>query len=148
MSAQKRRREISPAIRGVIAYARNIERAPLKVIQARTGVATTSITNNAHHSAKQAKIYSDSSIHAHNSVAGTRSGRPPLLCQEEIDRMTQLATSSYAYRRKSWVAVAREARVKASRKTIEKAFQEAGLGRYSPRSKPNLTLEIREKRYS
>jgi len=31
---------------------------------------------------------------------------------------------------------------------VEKAFYQAGLGRYSPRSKPNLTLEIREKRCS
>jgi len=37
--------------------------------------------------------------------------------------------------------------VKASRITIETAFFEVGYGRYSPRSKPNLTLEIREKRY-
>jgi len=63
MSAQKRGREISPATRGVIAYARNVERSPLKVIQARTEVPITLIWNNALYSAKQAKIYSDSSIH-------------------------------------------------------------------------------------
>jgi len=63
MSAQKRGREISPATRGVITYARNIERSPLKVIQARTEVAITTIWDNAKHSAKQAKIYGDSSVH-------------------------------------------------------------------------------------
>ena len=66
-------------MRGVIAYARNIKKAPLKVIQARTGVVINLITNNTHYSAKQAKIYSDSSIHTYNLVAGTRSGRPLLL---------------------------------------------------------------------
>ncbi len=44
------------------------------------------------------------------------------------------------------MTVAREAGVKASRTTVERAFTEAGYGRYSPRSKPHLTLEIREKR--
>jgi len=146
MSAQKRGREISPATRGAIAYARNIERSPLKVIQARTGVAITTIWDNAKHSAKQAKIYGDSSVHTQNSAPGTRSGRPPLLSQEEIDRMTRLAILSYSYRRKIWIAVAREADIHVSKITIETSFHQAGLGRYSPRSKPNLTLEIREKR--
>jgi len=146
MSAQKRGREISPATRGVIAYARNVGRSPLKVIQARTGVPITSIWNNALQSAKQAKIHGDSSIHGQNSAPGTRLGRPPLLSQEAINRMTRLATSSYVYRRKTWMTVAREAGIRASRTTVDRAFREAGLGRYSPRSKPNLTLEIREKR--
>jgi len=79
MSAQKRLRELSLATRGVIAYAWNINRLPLKVIQARTGIPISTISENARHSAKQAKIHGNSSIHAQNSAPGTRSGRPPLL---------------------------------------------------------------------
>jgi len=52
MSTQKRGREISPATRGVITYTRNVERAPLKVIQARTEVPTSTILNNARYLAK------------------------------------------------------------------------------------------------
>jgi len=49
--------------------------------------------------------------------------------------MIKLATSSYEWRRRSWVTVARECGAIASRPTIEKAFKEAGYGRYSPRQK-------------
>jgi len=79
MSTQKRGREISPATREVIAYARNVERAPLRVIQARTEVPTSTISDNARHSAKQAKIHDDSSIYSQNSAPGIRSSRPLLL---------------------------------------------------------------------
>ena len=44
------------------------------------------------------------------------------------------------------MTVAREVGVTASRTTVERAFYEAGYGRYSPRSKPNLMLEMRQKR--
>ena len=44
------------------------------------------------------------------------------------------------------MTVAREVGVTAFRITVERAFYEAGYGQYSPRSKPNLTLEIRQKR--
>ena len=146
MSAQKRGRQVSPATRGAVAYARNLERSPLKTIQARTQVPRSTISDNARHSAKQAKIHGGSSVHAQNSAAGTRSGRPPLLSQEQIDTMLRKSTSSYEWRRKTWMTVAREVGVTASRTTVERAFHEAGYGRYSPRSKPNLTLEMRQKR--
>ncbi len=71
---------------------------------------------------------------------------PPLLAQYEIDAMIKLSTSSYEWRRKTWMTVAKECKVVASRKTIVKAFEEAGYGRYAPRSKPNLTVEMKEKR--
>jgi len=79
MSALKRGREISPATREVIAYARNIDRSPLKVIQARIEIPRLTISENARYSAKQAKIYGDSSVYTQNSAPGTRLGRPPLL---------------------------------------------------------------------
>jgi len=44
------------------------------------------------------------------------------------------------------MTVAREASIRVSRTTVDRVFREVGLGRYSPRSKPNLTLEMREKR--
>lgn len=134
MSAQKRGRQISPATRGAVVYARNLGRSPLKTIQARTQVPRSIISDNARHSAKQAKIHGGSSIHAQNSAAGTRSGRPPLLSQEQIDTMLRKSTSSYEWRRKTWMTVAQEVGVTASRTTVERA------------SKPNLTLEMRQKR--
>ena len=44
------------------------------------------------------------------------------------------------------MTVAREVGVTASRTIVERTFHEAGYGRYSPRSKPNLTLEMHQKR--
>ena len=129
MSAQKRGRQVSPATRGAVACARNLERSPLKTIQARTQVPQSTISDNARHSAKQAKIHGGSSAHAQDSAARTRSGRPPLLSQEQIDTMLRKSTSSYEWRRKTWMTVAREVGVTASRTTVERAFHEAGDGR-------------------
>jgi hypothetical protein len=56
MSAQKRRREVSPATRGAIAYARYQNRSPLRVIQARTGVSLSTISDICNHAHKQAKM--------------------------------------------------------------------------------------------
>ncbi len=146
MSAQKRGREVSPATRAAIAYARYQDRSPLRVIQARTGVSLTSISNISNDACKQAKIHGTEPFRGENVAPGSRSGRPPLLCQEQIDIMIKLATSSYEWRRRSWVTVARECGVIASRPTIEKAFKEAGYGRYSPRQKPYLTVIMKTKR--
>jgi len=146
MSAQKRGREVSPATRAAIAYARYQDRSPLRVIQARTGVSLTSISNISNHACKQAKIHGTEPFRGENVAPGSRSGRPPLLCQEQIDIMIKLATSSYEWRRRSWVTVARECEVLASRSTIERAFKEAGYGRYSPRQKPYLTVAMKTKR--
>ncbi len=146
MSAQKRGREVSPATRGAIAYARYQNRSPLRVIQARTGVALSTVSDICDHAYKQAKIHETESFHGENIASGSRSGRPPLLCQEQIDIMIKLATSSYEWRRRAWVTVARECGVIASRPTIEKAFKEAGYGRYSPRQKPYLTVAMKTKR--
>jgi len=52
MSAQKRRRELSLATREVITYIGNIERSPLKVIQVRTKIPTSTISKNARYLAK------------------------------------------------------------------------------------------------
>ena len=146
MSAQKRGREVSPATRGAIAYARYQDRSPLRVIQARTGVSLSTISDISNHAHKQAKLHETKSFHGENTAPGSRSGRPPLLCQEQIDIMIKLATSSYEWRRRSWITVARECEVIASRPTIEKAFKEAGYGRYSPRQKPYLIVTMKTKR--
>ncbi len=82
MSAQKRGREVSPATRAATAYARYQDRSPLRVIQARTGVSLTSISNISNHACKQAKTHGTEPFREENVAPGTRSGRPPLLCQE------------------------------------------------------------------
>ncbi len=139
MSAQKRGRDVSPATRGAIAYARYKDRSPLRVIQARTGVPLSTISDICNHAYKQAKIHGTEPFHGENTASGSHSGRPPMLCQEEIDKMIKLAISSYEWRRKSWMDVARECKIKGFIPTISKAFHEAGYERYSPRSKPWLT---------
>jgi len=101
MSAQKRGREVSSATRGAIAYARYQDRSPLRVIQARTGVSLSTISDICNHAHKQAKIHETKSFHGENTAPGSRSGRPPLLCQEQIDIMIKLVTSSYEWRRRS-----------------------------------------------
>ena len=139
MSAQKRGREVSSATRGALAYARFKNRSPLRVIQARTGVPISTISDITNHAYKRAKIHETASFHGENTAPGSRSGRSSMLCQEEIDNMIKLATSSYEWRRKSWMDVAHECNVKGSKPTISKAFHEAGYERYSPRHKPWLT---------
>ncbi len=136
MSAQKRGRDVSPSTRGAIAYARYQNRSPLRVIQARTGVPLSTISDICNHANKRAKTHETESFRGENTASGSHSERPPMLCQEEIDNMIKLATSSYEWRRKSWMNVAHECNVKGFKPTISKAFHEAGYGRYSPRHKP------------
>ncbi len=85
MSAQKRGREVSPATREAIAYARYQNRSPLRVIQARTRVSLSTISDICNHAHKQAKIHETKSFHGENIASESRSERPPLLCQEQID---------------------------------------------------------------
>ncbi len=101
MSAQKRGREVSPATRGALAYARFNNRSPLRVIQARTGVPSSTISDITNHAYKQAKIHETASFHGENIAPGSRSERSSMLCQEEIDNMIKLATFSYEWRRKN-----------------------------------------------
>ena len=135
MSAQKRGREVSPATRGALAYARFNNRSPLCVIQARTEVPSSTISDITNHAYKQIKIHETASFHGENIAPGSRFGRSSMLCQEKIDNMIKLATSSYEWRRKSWMNVAHECNVKEFKPTISKAFHEADYGRYSPRHK-------------
>jgi len=95
MSAQKRGRDVSPATRGAIAYARYQNRSPLRVIQARTGVPLSTISDICNHAYKQAKIHETEPFRGENTASGSHSGRPSMLCQEEIDKMIKLVTSSY-----------------------------------------------------
>ncbi len=95
MSAQKRGREISSATRAAIAYARYQDRSSLRVIQARTGVSLTSISNISNHACKQTKIHETESFREKNVASESRSERPSLLCQKQIDIMIKLVTSSY-----------------------------------------------------
>ncbi len=95
MSAQKRGREVSSATRETIAYARYQDRSPLRVIQARTGVSLSTISDISNHAHKQAKIHETKSFHGENTAPESRSERPPLLCQKQIDIMIKLVTSSY-----------------------------------------------------
>ena len=103
MSAQRRGRgpEISPSTRGAIAYARNIQRTPLKVIQFNLNVNKFTISRIAHHALKQSDLSGSSSFHTENTAPESRSGRPPLLHQDEIDSMIALTTSTYEWRRAS-----------------------------------------------
>ena len=95
MSAQKRDREISSVTRAAIAYARYQDRSPLRVIQARTGVSLTSISNISNHAYKQAKTHGTKPFRGENVASESRSERPSLLCQKQIDIMIKLVTSSY-----------------------------------------------------
>ena len=97
MSAQRRGRgpEISPSTRGAIAYARNVRRSPLKAIQFRLNVNQSTISQIARHANKQSQLSGSSSIRTENIAPGSRSDRPPLLHQDEIDKMIALATSTY-----------------------------------------------------
>ncbi len=146
MSAQKRGREVSSATRAAIAYARYQDRSSLRVIQARIEVSLTSISNISNHACKQAKIHGTEPFRGENVAPGSRSERPSLLCQEQIDIMIKLVTSSYEWRRRFWITIARECEVLASRSTIERAFKEVGYGRYSPRQKPYLIVIMKTKR--
>ncbi len=95
MSAQKRDREISSATRAAIAYARYQNRSSLRVIQARTEVSLTSISNISNHACKQAKTHETKSFREKNVASESRSERSSLLCQKQIDIMIKLFTSSY-----------------------------------------------------
>ena len=86
---------MSLSTRGAITYARNLQRLPLKEIQARTGVPVSTISDIACHAEKQAQIHHDNCIHLNNTAPGSRSGRPPLLHQDQIDSMLALASSTY-----------------------------------------------------
>ena len=148
MPIQRRGRgpEISPSTRGAIAYARNIQRTPLKAIQFNINVNQSTISQIARHANKQSQLSHSSSIHTENTAPELRSGRPPLLHQDEIDSMITLATSTYEWRRTSWIKIAEACGVTASITTIIHAFQEAGYGRYTPRYKPFLKENMREDR--
>ena len=146
MSAQKRGREVSPATRGAIAYARYQDRSPLRVIQARTGVSLSTISDISNHAHKQAKIHETKSFHGENIASESRSERLSLLCQKQVDIMIKLVTSSYEWRRRVWIIVARECEVIVSRSIIEKTFKEAGYERYSPRQKLYLIVIMKTKR--
>jgi hypothetical protein len=63
--------------------------------QARTEVSLTSISNISNHACKQTKIHGTKPFHEENVASESRSERPSLLCQEQIDIMIKLATSSY-----------------------------------------------------
>ena len=95
MSAQKRRREVSSATRGAIAYARYQNRSPLRVIQARTGVPLSTISDICNHAYKQAKIHETKFFHDENIASESHSERFSLLCQKQIDIMIKLVTFSY-----------------------------------------------------
>ena len=95
MSAQKRRREISSATREAIAYVRYQNRSPLRVIQARTRVPLSTISDICNHAHKKAKIHETKSFHNENTAPESRSERSSLLCQKQIDIMIKLVTSSY-----------------------------------------------------
>ncbi len=85
MSAQKRGREVNSATRTAIAYARYQDRSPLHVIQARTEVSLTSISNISNHAYKQTKIHGTKPFHEKNIASEFRSERFSLLCQKQID---------------------------------------------------------------
>ena len=86
---------MSPSTRGAITYARTLQRLPLKEIQARTGVLVSTISDIARHAEKKAQIHHDDYIHLNNTASGSRSGRPPLLHQDQNDSMLALASSKY-----------------------------------------------------
>ena len=86
---------MSLTTRGAITYARNFQRLPLKEIEALTGVPVLTISDITRHAEKQAQIYHDDCIHLKNTAPGSRSGRPPLLHQDQIDSMLALASSTY-----------------------------------------------------
>ncbi len=146
MSAQKRDREISSVTRAAIAYARYQNRSSLRVIQARIEVSLTSISNISNHAYKQAKTHETKSFREENVASESRSERSSLLCQKQIDIMIKLVTSSYEWRRRSWVTIARECEVLASRSTIERVFKKAEYERYSPRQKSYLIVIMKTKR--
>ena len=135
MSAQKRGREISSATRAAIAYARYQNRSSLRVIQARTEVSLTSISNISNHAYKQAKTHETKSFREKNVASESRSERSSLLCQKQIDIMIKLVTSSYEWRRRSWIMIARECEVLVSWSTIKKVFKKAEYEHYSSRQK-------------
>ena len=146
MSAQKRGREISSATRAAIAYARYQNRLSLRVIQARTEVSLTSISNISNHACKQAKIHETESFREKNVASESRSERSLLLCQKQIDIMIKLVTFSYEWRRRFWVTIARECEVLVSRSTIERVFKKVEYDRYSSRQKLYLIVIMKTKR--
>ncbi len=146
MSAQKRDREISSATRTAIAYARYQNWSSLRVIQTHIEVSLTSISNISNHAYKQTKTHETKSFREKNVASESRSERSSLLCQKQIDIMIKLVTSSYEWRRRSWIMIARECEVLASRSTIERVFKKAEYERYSSRQKSYLIVIMKTKR--
>ncbi len=145
MSAQKRDRKISSITWAAIAYARYQNRSSLRVIQTCIEVSLTSISNISNHAYKQVKTHETKSFREKNVTSESRSERSSLLCQKQIDIMIKLVTSSYEWRRRSWVTIARECEVLVSWSTIERVFKKAEYERYSSRQKSYLIVIMKMK---
>ncbi len=105
MSAQKCGREVSSATREALAYARFNNRSPLRVIQARTEVPSSTISDITNHTYKQVKIHETASFHGENIASESRSERSSMLCQEKIDNMIKLITFVMSLHRANHMSV-------------------------------------------
>ncbi len=146
MSAQKRDRKISSVTQAAIAYARYQNQSSLRIIQTCIEVSLTSISNISNHAYKQTKTHETKSFREKNVASESRSKRSSLLCQKQIDIMIKLVTSSYEWRRRSWVMIARECELLVSRSTIERVFKKAEYKRYSSCQKSYLIVIMKTKR--
>jgi len=95
MSALKRDRKISSATHETIVYVRYQNQSSLHIIQARTRVSLSTISDICNHAHKQAKIHEMKSFHDENIASESRSERLSLLCQKQVDIMIKLITFSY-----------------------------------------------------
>ena len=72
-----------------------------------------------------------------------QSGQPSVISLCAQRSLIRHATKNRYQRRKSWVTVAREIEIMASATAIANAFNRAGYGRYPPKHKPPLTLQMK-----
>jgi len=72
-----------------------------------------------------------------------QSGQPSAISLCAQRSLIRHAIKNQYQRRKSWVTVAREIGIMASATAIANTFNRAGYGRYSPKHKPPLTLQMK-----
>jgi len=72
-----------------------------------------------------------------------QSGQPSVISLCAQRSLIRHATKNRYQQRKSWVTVAHEIRIMASAAAIVNAFNRAGYGRYPPKHKPPLTLQMK-----
>ncbi len=145
MSAQKRRRKISSATHEIIVYVRYQNWSSLRVIQARTKMSLSTISDICNHAYKQAKIHETKFFHDENIASESHSERFSLLCQKQIDIMIKLVTFSYEWRCRVWIIVACKCEVIVSRFIIEKIFKEVEYEWYSSHQKLYLIVIMKTK---